>query len=163
MGPALMGRARKFPRERGAGYLWPEGTTINAPTIRYRRRGFVFRGLDTTLYEGTPSNGAGPVTWREGGDRWPGRSLWPARITARTRPADSDGVGSCYPLSGDGPTLPGVARHVVRGPAVKPNKGSRPRRGVNLVHLACKWTLQIKVTVMCVIRNGLHVASTSRV
>ncbi|MFF6815702.1 GNAT family N-acetyltransferase [Streptomyces sp. NPDC012403] len=58
VGRALMGLAREFARERGAGHLWLEVTNINAPAIHaYRRMGFVFCGLDTTLYEGTPSRG----------------------------------------------------------------------------------------------------------
>ncbi|MFF8103438.1 GNAT family N-acetyltransferase [Streptomyces sp. NPDC016640] len=58
VGRALMGLAREFARERGAGHLWLEVTSINAPAIHaYRRMGFAFCGLDTTLYEGTPSKG----------------------------------------------------------------------------------------------------------
>lgn len=58
VGRALMGLAREFARERGAGHLWLEVTNINAPAIHaYRRMGFAFCGLDTTLYEGTPSKG----------------------------------------------------------------------------------------------------------
>ncbi|TWF89915.1 GNAT family N-acetyltransferase [Streptomyces capillispiralis] len=58
VGRALVGLARKFARERGAGHLWLEVTNINAPAIHaYRRMGFAFCGLDTTLYEGTPSRG----------------------------------------------------------------------------------------------------------
>lgn len=58
VGRALMGLAKEFARERGAGHLWLEVTNINAPAIHaYRRMGFAFCGLDTTLYEGTPSKG----------------------------------------------------------------------------------------------------------
>ncbi|KOT31773.1 streptothricin acetyltransferase [Streptomyces caelestis] len=58
VGRALMGLAREFARERGAGHIWLEVTNINAPAIHaYRRMGFAFCGLDTTLYEGTPSKG----------------------------------------------------------------------------------------------------------
>ncbi|MFJ9719251.1 GNAT family N-acetyltransferase [Streptomyces sp. NPDC101213] len=58
VGRALMGLAGEFARERGAGHLWLEVTSINAPAIHaYRRMGFAFCGLDTTLYEGTASKG----------------------------------------------------------------------------------------------------------
>ncbi|MFC7992630.1 GNAT family N-acetyltransferase [Streptomyces pilosus] len=58
VGRALMGLARRFARERGAEHLWLEVTNINAPAIHaYRRMGFAFCGLDTTLYDGTPSRG----------------------------------------------------------------------------------------------------------
>lgn len=53
-----MGLAAQFARERGAGHIWLEVTNINAPAIHaYRRMGFTFCGLDTTLYDGTPSQG----------------------------------------------------------------------------------------------------------
>ncbi|MET8012007.1 GNAT family N-acetyltransferase [Streptomyces sp. NPDC005271] len=58
VGRALMGVAVEFARERGAGHIWLEVTNINAPAIHaYRRMGFAFCGLDTALYEGTPSEG----------------------------------------------------------------------------------------------------------
>ncbi|PNV36427.1 N-acetyltransferase [Streptomyces sp. DH-12] len=58
VGRALIELAKKFARERDAGHLWLEVTNINAPAIHaYRRMGFAFCGLDTTLYEGTPSKG----------------------------------------------------------------------------------------------------------
>ncbi|MFF7090878.1 GNAT family N-acetyltransferase [Streptomyces rubradiris] len=58
VGRALMGLATDFARERGAGHIWLEVTNINAPAIHaYRRMGFAFCGLDTTLYDGTPSRG----------------------------------------------------------------------------------------------------------
>ncbi|CAL9321201.1 GNAT family N-acetyltransferase [Streptomyces sp. SudanB182_2057] len=58
VGRALMELAAEFARERGAGHIWLEVTNINAPAIHaYRRMGFAFCGLDTTLYDGTPSRG----------------------------------------------------------------------------------------------------------
>ncbi|MGA5562102.1 GNAT family N-acetyltransferase [Streptomyces platensis] len=58
LGRALVGHAVEFARERGARHLWLEVTNINAPAIHaYRRMGFTFCGLDTTLYDGTPSSG----------------------------------------------------------------------------------------------------------
>ncbi|MFJ3923384.1 GNAT family N-acetyltransferase [Streptomyces sp. NPDC090022] len=58
VGRALMGHAVEFARECGAGHIWLEVTSINAPAIHaYRRMGFAFCGLDTALYEGTPSAG----------------------------------------------------------------------------------------------------------
>ncbi|MCX2971410.1 MULTISPECIES: GNAT family N-acetyltransferase [Streptomyces] len=58
IGRALTGLAAEFARERGAGHLWLEVSSVNAPAIRaYRRMGFAFCGLDTTLYDGTPSEG----------------------------------------------------------------------------------------------------------
>ncbi|WP_327153561.1 GNAT family N-acetyltransferase [Streptomyces tubercidicus] len=58
VGRTLMGHAVEFARERGAGHLWLEVTNINAPAIHaYRRMGFAFCGLDTMLYNGTPSLG----------------------------------------------------------------------------------------------------------
>ncbi|OSY43874.1 GNAT family N-acetyltransferase [Streptomyces platensis] len=58
LGRALMAHAADFARERGAGHIWLEVTNINAPAIHaYRRMGFTFCGLDTTLYDGTPSSG----------------------------------------------------------------------------------------------------------
>ncbi|MFI6037910.1 GNAT family N-acetyltransferase [Streptomyces sp. NPDC051315] len=58
VGRALMGLAVEVARERGAGHLWLEVTNINAPAIHaYRRMGFAFCGLDTTLYDGTASGG----------------------------------------------------------------------------------------------------------
>jgi ribosomal protein S18 acetylase RimI-like enzyme len=58
VGRALVGLAVEFARERGAEHVWLEVTNINAPAIHaYRRMGFTFCGLDTTLYNGTPSKG----------------------------------------------------------------------------------------------------------
>ncbi|MFF3016156.1 GNAT family N-acetyltransferase [Streptomyces sp. NPDC057939] len=58
LGRALMGHAVDFARERGAGHVWLEVTNINAPAIHaYRRLGFAFCGLDTSLYQGTESEG----------------------------------------------------------------------------------------------------------
>lgn len=58
VGRALMGLAVELARERGAGHLWLEVTNVNAPAIHaYRRMGFAFCGLDTALYDGTPSEG----------------------------------------------------------------------------------------------------------
>ncbi|MDN3057201.1 GNAT family N-acetyltransferase [Streptomyces sp. SRF1] len=58
VGRALMGLAVEFARERGAGHIWLEVTSVNAPAIQaYRRMGFAFCGLDTSLYEGTASAG----------------------------------------------------------------------------------------------------------
>ncbi|MFJ7205048.1 GNAT family N-acetyltransferase [Streptomyces sp. NPDC098789] len=58
VGRALMGRARDVARERGAGHVWLEVTNVNAPAVHaYRRMGFAFCGLDTTLYQGTESEG----------------------------------------------------------------------------------------------------------
>ncbi|MFF5470600.1 GNAT family N-acetyltransferase [Streptomyces achromogenes] len=58
VGRALMGLAAEFARERGAGHIWLEVSNVNAPAIHaYRRMGFAFCGLDTTLYDGTPSRG----------------------------------------------------------------------------------------------------------
>ncbi|MEV5508528.1 GNAT family N-acetyltransferase [Streptomyces orinoci] len=58
VGRALMGLAADFAHERGAGHLWLEVTNVNAPAIHaYRRMGFTFCGLDTTLYGGTASQG----------------------------------------------------------------------------------------------------------
>ncbi|GAA3863191.1 hypothetical protein GCM10022227_20530 [Streptomyces sedi] len=56
VGRTLMGHALDFARERGAGHAWLEVTHINAPAIRaYRKMGFAFCGLDTSLYAGTES------------------------------------------------------------------------------------------------------------
>ncbi|QGV78043.1 GNAT family N-acetyltransferase [Streptomyces ficellus] len=58
VGRGLMALAVEFGRERGAGHIWLEVTNINAPAIHaYRRMGFTLCGLDTTLYDGTPSEG----------------------------------------------------------------------------------------------------------
>ncbi|MEV4342682.1 GNAT family N-acetyltransferase [Streptomyces sp. NPDC049590] len=58
VGRALMGLAAGFGRERGAGHVWLEVSNVNAPAIHaYRRMGFVFCGLDVTLYGGTLSEG----------------------------------------------------------------------------------------------------------
>lgn len=58
VGRALVEHAVEFARERGAGHVWLEVTNINAPAIHaYRRMGFAFCGLDTALYDSTPSEG----------------------------------------------------------------------------------------------------------
>ncbi len=58
IGRTLMDHAFDFARECGAGHVWLEVSTINAPAVRaYLRMGFVFCGLDTSLYEGTESAG----------------------------------------------------------------------------------------------------------
>ncbi|MGW5449808.1 GNAT family N-acetyltransferase [Streptomyces asiaticus] len=58
IGRALVGHAVEFARERGAGHIWLEVTNVNAPAIHaYQRMGFAFCGLDTMLYDGTPSSG----------------------------------------------------------------------------------------------------------
>ncbi|MFD0265294.1 GNAT family N-acetyltransferase [Streptomyces sp. NPDC127106] len=58
VGRALIGHAADFARERGAGHIWLEVTNVNAPAIHaYRRMGFAFCGLDTSLYQGTASEG----------------------------------------------------------------------------------------------------------
>ncbi|MFF8594984.1 GNAT family N-acetyltransferase [Streptomyces sp. NPDC015220] len=58
IGRTLIGHAVGFARERGAVHVWLEVTNVNAPAIHaYRRMGFTFCGLDTTLYDGTPSSG----------------------------------------------------------------------------------------------------------
>ena len=58
VGRALMALAVEFARARGAGHLWLEVSNNNAPAVHaYRRMGFTFCGLDTTLYEGTASEG----------------------------------------------------------------------------------------------------------
>ncbi|MGW7435084.1 GNAT family N-acetyltransferase [Streptomyces sp. NPDC054849] len=58
IGRALIECAAEFARERGAEHLWLEVSTVNAPAVHaYRRMGFDFCGLDTTLYGGTPSAG----------------------------------------------------------------------------------------------------------
>ncbi|WP_282700526.1 GNAT family N-acetyltransferase [Streptomyces sp. CC219B] len=58
LGRALLGHVVKFAGERGAGHIWLEVSNVNAPAIHaYRRMGFTFCGLDTTLYDGTPSSG----------------------------------------------------------------------------------------------------------
>ncbi|WP_030759200.1 GNAT family N-acetyltransferase [Streptomyces sp. NRRL F-2664] len=58
IGSALMERAAEFARARGAEHLWLEVSSVNAPAVHaYRRMGFTFCGLDTALYDGTPSAG----------------------------------------------------------------------------------------------------------
>ncbi|MGP3684189.1 GNAT family N-acetyltransferase [Streptomyces sp. IBSNAI002] len=58
IGRALMECAADFARERGAGHLWLEVSSVNAPAVHaYRRMGFTLCGLDTTLYGGTPASG----------------------------------------------------------------------------------------------------------
>ncbi|MEU0874673.1 GNAT family N-acetyltransferase [Nocardia brasiliensis] len=56
LGRRLVDLAIAHGRESGARTLWLEVTNINAPAIRaYRRMGFAFCGLDTSLYRGTPA------------------------------------------------------------------------------------------------------------
>ncbi|MGP3924080.1 GNAT family N-acetyltransferase [Streptomyces sp. 8N616] len=58
VGRTLMNHAFDFAREYGAVHVWLEVSNINAPAIRaYLRMGFVFCGLDTSLYDGTESTG----------------------------------------------------------------------------------------------------------
>ncbi|WP_331749457.1 GNAT family N-acetyltransferase (plasmid) [Streptomyces sp. NBC_00984] len=58
IGRTLMSHAIGWAQERGAGHVWLEVTNINAPAIRvYQRMGFLFCGLDTSLYSGTESDG----------------------------------------------------------------------------------------------------------
>ncbi|MFJ2821294.1 GNAT family N-acetyltransferase [Streptomyces toxytricini] len=58
IGRALMELAAGFGRERGAAHLWLEVSSVNAPAVHaYRRMGFTLCGLDTALYDGTPSAG----------------------------------------------------------------------------------------------------------
>ncbi len=58
VGRTLMNHAFDFATECGAGHVWLEVSNINAPAIRaYLRLGFVFCGLDTSLYDGTESAG----------------------------------------------------------------------------------------------------------
>ncbi|MFC8981125.1 GNAT family N-acetyltransferase [Streptomyces sp. NPDC057411] len=58
VGRALIDHAVAFARDSGAVHIWLEVTNINAPAIHaYRRMGFTFCGLDTTLYDGTASSG----------------------------------------------------------------------------------------------------------
>ncbi|MEU5533721.1 GNAT family N-acetyltransferase [Streptomyces sp. NPDC020362] len=58
VGRTLVNHAFDFARERRASHVWLEVSNINAPAIAaYLRMGFVFCGLDTTLYDGTESAG----------------------------------------------------------------------------------------------------------
>uniref|UniRef100_UPI00355830DB GNAT family N-acetyltransferase n=1 Tax=Streptomyces halstedii TaxID=1944 RepID=UPI00355830DB len=58
IGRTLMNHAIDWARECGAGHMWLEATSINAPAIRaYQRMGFTFCGLDTSLYSATESEG----------------------------------------------------------------------------------------------------------
>lgn len=58
IGRMLMSQAIDWAQERSAGHVWLEVTNINAPAIRiYQRMGFVFCGLDASLYSGTESDG----------------------------------------------------------------------------------------------------------
>ncbi len=58
IGRRLMEHAVERARECGAGHVWLEVTNINGPAVRaYQRMGFDFCGLDTTLYNGTASEG----------------------------------------------------------------------------------------------------------
>ncbi|MFF8288846.1 GNAT family N-acetyltransferase [Streptomyces sp. NPDC016309] len=58
IGAELLRRTVERARARGASHVWLEVTHVNAPAIRlYRRAGFTFCGLDTSLYEGTESAG----------------------------------------------------------------------------------------------------------
>nr|KMM64800.1 streptothricin acetyltransferase [Coccidioides posadasii RMSCC 3488] len=59
VGKKLMDMALTWGREiHGAKHAWLEVSNLNAPTIEaYRKMGFRFCGLDSTLYEGTSSKG----------------------------------------------------------------------------------------------------------
>ncbi|WP_225823906.1 GNAT family N-acetyltransferase [Streptomyces naphthomycinicus] len=58
IGRALMQHAFALARETGAVNVWLEVSNVNAPAIQaYLRMGFVFCGLDTSLYDGTESAG----------------------------------------------------------------------------------------------------------
>lgn len=58
VGRTLMNFAFDFAKERGASHVWLEVSNVNAPAVRaYLRMGFVFCGLDTSLYDGTQSAG----------------------------------------------------------------------------------------------------------
>jgi ribosomal protein S18 acetylase RimI-like enzyme len=58
VGRALMDHAVDHARERGAVHVWLEVSNVNVPAVRaYRRMGFTFCGLDTSLYDGTRSAG----------------------------------------------------------------------------------------------------------
>ncbi|QIS08150.1 GNAT family N-acetyltransferase [Nocardia arthritidis] len=56
IGRALLNQAIQRAREQGAGHVWLEVTNINTPAIHlYRKAGFTFCGLDTSLYKNTES------------------------------------------------------------------------------------------------------------
>lgn len=58
LGGALVCRAAEYGQRLGAVALWLEVSNVNAPAIRaYRRMGFEFCGLDTSLYCGTSAEG----------------------------------------------------------------------------------------------------------
>ncbi|MFF5207196.1 GNAT family N-acetyltransferase [Streptosporangium sp. NPDC000396] len=58
IGAVLMERACAYGRRHGARTAWLETSSVNVPAVRaYRRMGFALCGLDTTLYQGTPSEG----------------------------------------------------------------------------------------------------------
>lgn len=58
VGAGLMERALAYGSSHGARTAWLETTSVNVPAVRaYRRMGFVLCGLDTTLYNGTSSEG----------------------------------------------------------------------------------------------------------
>ncbi|GAB2587246.1 hypothetical protein GCM10027168_20050 [Streptomyces capparidis] len=58
VGRTLMRHALDFARERRAGHVWLEVSSVNVPAVRaYQRMGFAFCGLDTSLYDGTESAG----------------------------------------------------------------------------------------------------------
>ncbi|AWN29015.1 GNAT family N-acetyltransferase [Streptomyces sp. NEAU-S7GS2] len=58
VGAALMQRACAYGSRLGARTAWLETSNVNVPAVRaYRRMGFTFCGLDTTLYRGTSSEG----------------------------------------------------------------------------------------------------------
>ncbi|GHF38270.1 MULTISPECIES: GNAT family N-acetyltransferase [Streptomyces] len=58
IGRGLLDRVLARGRELGARTAWLEVTSVNAPAVRaYRKMGFTFAGLDTTLYTGTASEG----------------------------------------------------------------------------------------------------------
>ncbi|GGR83468.1 hypothetical protein GCM10010205_10120 [Streptomyces nojiriensis] len=94
--------AERFARERGAEHLWLEVSSVNAPAVHaYRRMGFTFCGLDTTLYGGTPA--AAPAAEAAHG-RLPQRagSYAPARPAAARSVRDHPEGCS---LAADRPTL----------------------------------------------------------
>ncbi|RJO77958.1 GNAT family N-acetyltransferase [Nocardia panacis] len=58
IGHALLDQVMRRARELGAGHVWLEVTNVNVPAIRlYRKAGFAFCGLDTSLYTTTESAG----------------------------------------------------------------------------------------------------------
>ena len=52
----LLHRAEAYGASRGALNMWVETSSLNVPGVMaYRRLGFELCGMDTTLYDGTPS------------------------------------------------------------------------------------------------------------